>query len=155
MFDILSFLCLELNATASAGDLSTDQLQNITTTIVNDVQLGSTLKTLLNTTGVAISEPPPDPEDPNWQTVAKENKNEGYEKLVQPSQMRLHSPIVPLHEGAPFSTPAQFQIYDVDVSFKYITKIQLIYCKPTFICEDFISQITGDKLTARKFPTRQ
>lgn len=155
MYDILSFLCLELNATASAGDLSTDQLQNITTTIVNDVQLGSTLKTLLNTTGVAISEPPPDPEDPNWQTVAKENKNEGYEKLVQPSQMRLHSPIVPLHEGAPFSTPARFQIYDVDVSFKYKKKIQLLYCKPTFICEDFISQITGDKLTARKFPTRQ
>lgn len=126
MYDILSFLCLELNATASAGDLSTDQLQNITTTIVNDVQLGSTLKTLLNTTGVAISEPPPDPEDPNWQTVAKENKNEGYEKLVQPSQMRLHSPIEPLHEGAPFSTPARFQIYDVDVSFKYKKKkIQL------------------------------
>lgn len=155
MYDIWSFLCLELNATASAGDLSTDQLQNITTAIVNDVQLGSTLKTLLNTTGVAISEPPPDPEDPNWQNVAKENKNEGYEKLVQPSQMRLHSPIVPLHEGAPFSTPARFQIYDVDVSFKYTKKIQLLYCTPTFICEDFISQITGDKLTTRKFLSHQ
>lgn len=138
MYDILSFLCLELNATASAGDLSTDQLQNITTTIVNDVQLGSTLKTLLNTTGVAISEPPPDPEDPNWQTVAKENKNEGYEKLVQPSQMRLHSPIEPLHEGAPFSTPARFQIYDVDVSFKYKNKSsfytvnQLLFARTSF-----------------------
>lgn len=111
------FLFSELNTTASKDDLSSNQLQNITQTIVNDVQLGSSsLKTLINTTGVAISEPPPDPADPNWQTVTQENKDSTFEQLVQPSQMRLHSAIVPLHEGAPFSTQPRFQIYDVNVS---------------------------------------
>lgn len=111
------FLFSELNTTASKDDLSSNQLQNITQTIINDVQLGSSsLKTLINTTGVAISEPPPDPADPNWQTVTQENKDSTFEQLVQPSQMRLHSAIVPLHEGAPFSTQPRFQIYDVNVS---------------------------------------
>ncbi|XP_052700396.1 uncharacterized protein LOC128177638 [Crassostrea angulata] len=112
----ISFLCLvlhstELNTTASAGDLSTEELQNITKTIVNDVQAGSILLNLLNSTGVAIAEPRQDPEDPNWQVVLSDT-NIALQTLAQPSEMRLSNTIVPLHEGAPFSTQPKLQIYD-------------------------------------------
>lgn len=120
-FSCLISLCSELNTTASAGDLSTEELQNITTTIVNDVQAGSTLLNLLNSTGVAIAEPPPDPEDPNWQVVLSDT-NVALQTLAQPSEMRLSITIVPLHEGAPFSTQPKLQIYDSSVSvFKSIS----------------------------------
>lgn len=122
-FSCLIFLCSELNTTASAGDLSTEELQNITTTIVNDVQAGSTLLNLLNSTGVAIAEPPPDPEDPNWQVVLSDT-NIALQTLAQPSEMRLSNTIVPLHEGAPFSTQPKLQVYDSSVSvFKSISCI--------------------------------
>lgn len=122
-FSCLIFLCSELNTTASAGDLSTEELQNITTTIVNDVQAGSTLLNLLNSTGVAIAEPPPDPEDPNWQVVLSDT-NIALQTLAQPSEMRLSNTIVPLHEGAPFSTQPKLQIYDSSVSvFKSVSCI--------------------------------
>lgn len=83
MYDILSFLCLEFNVIVSVGDLFMDQLQNIIIIIVNDVQFGLILKIFFNIIGVVIFELFLDFEDFNWQIVVKENKNEGYEKLVQ------------------------------------------------------------------------
>lgn len=109
----------EVNSTAQSGDLSGDQLQNITTNIVNDVQLGSTLRNIVNITGVAISEPPPDPSDSNWQKVAEETSNNRLQELVQPSVMRLISPVIPIHEGAPFSSQPKLQIFDANVRLNF------------------------------------
>lgn len=133
-FSCLIFLCSELNTTASAGDLSTEELQNITTTIVNDVQSGSTLLNLLNSTGVAIAEPPPDPEDPNWQAVLSE-PNTGLQTLAQPNAMRLSNTIVPLHEGAPFSTQPKLQIFDSSVSVLKSRLCCFQYCRFLILCE--------------------
>ncbi|XP_061168814.1 fibrocystin-L-like [Saccostrea echinata] len=104
----------EVNSTADAGDLSSGELQNITTTIVNEVQLGTTLRSLVNITGASISEPPPDPTDPNWQKMAEETNEERYQELVQPNLMRLYTPVIPIHEGAPFSSQPKLQVYDAN-----------------------------------------
>lgn len=145
-FSCLIFLCSELNTTASAGDLSTEELQNITTTIVNDVQAGSTLLNLLNSTGVAIAEPPPDPEDPNWQVVLSDT-NIALQTLAQPSEMRLSNTIVPLHEGAPFSTQPKLQIYDSSVSIIFSTVDSLFYVISKFCDSAILCHIKSKSLT--------
>jgi hypothetical protein len=114
---VLVLYLAELNSTAKAGDLSGDQLDNITTNIVNDIQLGSSIRNIVNITSVAISEPPPDPSDSNWQKVTDDkDESNRFQELVQPSVMRLSSPLTPIHEGAPFSSQPKFQIFDTKVS---------------------------------------
>ncbi|XP_062574409.1 fibrocystin-L-like [Saccostrea cucullata] len=104
----------EVNSTAEAGDLSSDQLQNITTTIVNEVQLGTTLRSMVNITSASISEPPPDPDDPNWRNMAEDTSETRYQELAQPSLMRLFTPVIPIHEGAAFSSQPKLQVYDAN-----------------------------------------
>ncbi|XP_069115226.1 fibrocystin-L-like [Argopecten irradians] len=93
-----------------SSDLSLEQLRNISTSLINEGQIGN-LSEVLNTTitGVAVVEPPATPGTPEWNSTTNESP---YTIIIQAADMRFNPAPEPQHEGVVFKTQPKIQVLD-------------------------------------------
>ncbi|XP_069115224.1 fibrocystin-L-like [Argopecten irradians] len=102
-----------------SSDLSQTQLQNISATLVNEVQLGNISQVInLTVVGVAVVEPLPTPDSPEWNTTTNESP---YTVIVEAASMRFNPAPEPQHEGVVFTTQPKIQV--LDAAGQPITKL--------------------------------
>ncbi|XP_060084829.1 uncharacterized protein LOC132564170 [Ylistrum balloti] len=93
-----------------SSDLSLTQLQNISATLVNEVQLGNISQVVnLTVSGVAVVEPLPSPGTNEWNATTTDSP---YTTIVEASRMRFNPAPEPQHEGVVFKTQPKIQVLD-------------------------------------------
>ncbi|XP_060084827.1 fibrocystin-L-like, partial [Ylistrum balloti] len=92
------------------SELSSEQLQNISNTLINEIQLGN-ISDVLNTTvtRVAVVEPLPSPGTQEWNDTTTDSP---YVVIVEATSMRFNPAPEPLHEGVVFRTQPKIQVLD-------------------------------------------
>ncbi|XP_021347967.1 fibrocystin-L-like [Mizuhopecten yessoensis] len=93
-----------------SSDLTQTQLQNISATLVNEVQLGNISQVVnLTVVGVAVVEPLASPSSPEWNAMTTDSP---YTVIVEASSMRFNPAPEPQHEGVVFKTQPKIQVLD-------------------------------------------
>ncbi|XP_069121982.1 fibrocystin-L-like [Argopecten irradians] len=93
-----------------SSDLSQTQLQNISATLVSEVQLGNISQVVqLTVVGVAVVEPLPTPGSTEWSSTTTDSP---YTVVVEASSMRFNPAPVPEYEGVILKTQPKIQVLD-------------------------------------------
>ena len=105
----------DLNGTASAGDLTSGELDAAASKVVNEIQLGnfSQFINVSQDTTYSIAEPPPSPSSSQWGEIKTDD--DPYTPLFIVDAMKFQPALVPQHEGVPFATQPKIQIVDKNV----------------------------------------
>ncbi|XP_021354106.1 fibrocystin-L-like [Mizuhopecten yessoensis] len=95
------------NINDSSG-LTPEQLQNISATLVNEIQLGNISQVVnLTVVGVAVVEPLASPGTPEWNATTTDS---AYIVISEASSMRFNPAPEPQHEGVVFRTQPKIQV---------------------------------------------
>ena len=109
----------EINGT-TAGDMSSEDLDNVTASVLATVQLGN-ISDVLNSSvvGVSVSEPLPDPSSQEWSVAVNNSDDDPYTVVVVVDRMEFYEAPDPLHEGVPLQTQPVIRVLDAFVSIVF------------------------------------